>query len=259
VSVVYPPEELANQNAAEEQQQEGAVQMLSSQQTAAIAALRYLGKPVKVVPMVDSVQPGTPADGVLKANDQLLAVNGEPVNSFDDVSKAVQKVGPNEKVTVTVERDGKRRTETMTTVAAPDDPKQGRIGILVGEGYQSPIDVNISLGNVGGPSGGLMFTLSVIDKLTPGSLTDGNDIAGTGTMSSDGKVGPIGGIEQKMAGASAAGADLFLAPSSNCDEVVGHIPDGLTVAKVDSLDDALSVIKKFNAGDTDLPTCSAQS
>lgn len=257
--VAYPPEAFNNDDAAEERQQEGAVQMISSQQMAAIAALHYLGKPVEAVPMVESVQPGTPADGVLEPNDRLLAVNGEPVSNYADVRKAIEKVGPDQKVSVTVERDGERRTETMTTVASPDDPTQGRIGILVGIGYESPITVDISLGNVGGPSGGLMFTLSVIDKLTPGSLTGGTDIAGTGTIDPKGNVGPIGGIEQKMAGAAAAGAELFLAPGANCGEVVGHIPDGLTVTRVDTVDDAVSAIKKYNEGDTDLPMCTASA
>jgi PDZ domain-containing protein len=103
----------------------------------------------------------------------------------------------------------------------------------------------------------MMFALGIIDKLTPGALNGGELVAGTGTISSTGEVGPIGGIRQKLYGASGAGADWFLAPQSNCDEVTGHIPAGLTVFAVETLDDALTALEAISSdGDTsELPTC----
>ena len=103
--------------------------------------------------------------------------------------------------------------------------------------YDLPVDVTLRTGNVGGPSAGLMFSLAIYDALTPGELTGGKKIAGTGTMDDDGTVGPIGGIRQKLIGARRAGADFFLAPADNCAEVVGNVPDGLQVVKVESFDD----------------------
>ena len=93
-------------------------------------------------------------------------------------------------------------------------------------------------GAVGGPSAGMMFALAVYDKITPGAMTGGQMIAGTGTMAIDGTVGPIGGITHKMVGAKEAGAGWFLAPAQDCAEVVGHVPDGLQVAKVATFDEA---------------------
>src|SRR5690606_29813888 len=112
-------------------------------------------------------------------------------------------------------------------------------GIIVGSDYEFPFAVQIQLENVGGPSAGMMFALGIIDKLTPGALNGGERVAGTGTISSTGEVGPIGGIQQKMHGAKNAGAEWFLAPASNCDDVAGHVPAGLTVFAIDTLDDAL--------------------
>ena len=106
------------------------------------------------------------------------------------------------------------------------------VGITPGAVYDFPFDVTINLGDVGGPSAGTMLALGVYDKLTPGELTGGERIAGTGTIAADGEVGAIGGIRQKMYGASGAGAEWFLAPASNCEEVVGHIPDGLDFVEV---------------------------
>jgi PDZ domain-containing protein len=98
-----------------------------------------------------------------------------------------------------------------------------------------------------------LFAIGIIDKLTPGALTQGKIIAGTGTIDPDGNVGEIGGIRQKLIGARDAGAVLFLAPEGNCDEVIGHIPDGLTVVAIETLKDAMDEIEAFNAGKTVTP------
>src|SRR5690606_24730529 len=106
---------------------------------------------------------------------------------------------------------------------------------------------------------GQMFALGIIDKLTPGSLTGGAEVAGTGTITGDGDVGEIGGIRHKLYGALAAGAQWFFAPIENCGEVVGHVPHGLHVVAVDTLDDALSALEAIRSGAdaASLPTCTA--
>jgi len=102
-----------------------------------------------------------------------------------------------------------------------------------------------------------MFALGIIDTLSEGELNGGKDIAGTGTIDAAGTVGPIGGIRQKLYGAAGAGADYFLAPARNCNEVVGHVPSGLRVFSVGTLDEALTVLSTLrDGGDLDaLPTC----
>ena len=122
------------------------------------------------------------------------------------------------------------------------------------------LKVKLDLSGVVGPSGGLMFALGIIEKATPDSLTGGKKIAGTGTISANGTVGPIGGIDYKMISANRAGDKFFLAPKENCDEVIGHIPRGLNVFAVETLSDALEVLKVVSSdGDiSKLPVCSAK-
>jgi PDZ domain-containing protein len=131
------------------------------------------------------------------------------------------------------------------------------MGVTVGYKYEFPINVNLHLADVGGPSGGMMFALGIYDKLTPGALTGARFIAGTGTITSTGNVGPIGGIRQKMYGAQNAGASYFLAPSENCNEVVGNIPSGLKVFKVSTFSEAINIVKTIGEAKdlSSLPTC----
>ena len=115
------------------------------------------------------------------------------------------------------------------------------------------ISVNYNLEDVGGPSAGMMFSLAVIDKLSPGELTGGKFVAGTGTIDDEGTVGPIGGITHKIQAAKDAGAEVFLAPADNCAEAASE-DDGITVLKVTSIDDAISQLEAYNAG-KDVVTC----
>ena len=165
-----------------------------------------------------------------------------------------------EPIELTVERDGEQVTvSVMPKQTEVDGETVWLIGIVLLNDYEFPIDVTIQLNNVGGPSAGMMFALGIIDTLTPGQLNGGQNVAGTGTITADGEVGPIGGIRQKLFGAKDAGAEWFLAPEANCDEVVGHVPDGLQVFAVETLDDALDALEAVRAGgDVDaLPTCAA--
>nr|WP_269212671.1 MULTISPECIES: S16 family serine protease [unclassified Schaalia] len=121
-----------------------------------------------------------------------------------------------------------------------------------------PVDIHIDLENITGPSAGMMFALGIIDRMTPGDITGGQKIAGTGTVSYDGQIGPIGGIQQKMRGAVRDGAMWFLAPQMNCSEVIGHIPEGLHVFSVSTLSEAKAAVEAIASGRTQqLPTCQA--
>ena len=105
----------------------------------------------------------------------------------------------------------------------------------------------------------MMFALGIVDKLTPDAMTGGENVAGTGTIDSAGNVGGIGGIRQKLFGAQGAGAEWFLAPETNCDEVTGNVPDGLTVFAVSTLDEAREIVETVaEGGDTaTFPGCDA--
>ena len=149
-----------------------------------------------------------------------------------------------------VMRDGEEVELEVETIPDESHPQGSRLGIYLDVAPRFPLDVQVNLKSVGGPSAGLVFSLAIIDKLTPGDLTGGHVIAATGTMSYDGEVGPIGGIVQKMHGAKRDGGEWFLAPALNCDEVVGNVPEGLSVVAVTSLSDAREAVEAIAAGQT---------
>ena len=100
------------------------------------------------------------------------------------------------------------------------------IGVEVQQGYKFPFPITITVGNIGGPSAGMMFALGIIDKLTPMNLTGGKFIAGTGEITASGEVEPIGGIQQKMVGARDAGATVFLTPAATARTRRARSPPG---------------------------------
>ena len=120
--------------------------------------------------------------------------------------------------------------------------------------------MEIQLEDIGGPSAGMAFSLAMYDRLTPGEMLDGMTVSGTGTMADTGEVGPIGGLEQKMWAAARAESDLFLMPLGNCADVPERIPDGLRVAPVATLTEAIDAIETAASGDTPagLERCGAE-
>ena len=233
---------------------ENAVQMNTSQQEAVAVALRELGYDVPSEVIVSGVRKGAPAEGVLQAGDVIVAIDGQrgqDAEGFRNLAARAAESGP---VPITVRRNGEQMDLEVPTA---DEDGAPRMGVVLGTGYDVPVDVKIGVGSVGGPSAGTMFALSVYDELTPGALTGGEKIAGTGTIAIDGTVGPIGGIRQKMVGAHDAGAEYFLAPADNCSEVTGYVPDGMQVVRVSSFDEALDAVSTIAETDSveGLPHC----
>ena len=228
-----------------------------SEESAKVAALRKTGAEVPERPVVEAVVVDSPAEGVLEPGDLVLAVDGVDVAEPAEVSAAVQDRAPGDPVELTLLRDGEERTETVVTAPAPEDPQLPVVGIQVGIGYDLPVQVDIAIDErIGGPSAGLVFALAIYDKLTPGALLGGRHVAGTGEITSDGEVGSIGGIQQKIAAAGEEGADVFLAPADNCEDVVGANARDMRVVPVATFDEAVSVVESVAAGDLDsLPSC----
>lgn len=250
IDLVYPEGQTEEQS-----DEESALQMDTSQQDAVAAALTELDIPYGSVLTIAGVIADTPADGVLAEGDQVLTVDGEPVSDVDQLKVLLGEAGVGADVELGIRRDGAEQSVVVTPVAAESDGSPV-IGVYAASTYDFPLEVRIQLPGVGGPSAGMMFALGIYDKLTPGELTGAEHIAGTGTIDGGGEVGAIGGIVQKMYGASAAGADWFLAPESNCSEVVGHIPSGLQVFSIGTLDEAIAAVEAIADGDTaDLTRC----
>ena len=254
VTVVPVEDVLPPDQTSEEINQMNQAAMISSQENATVSALEELGYEVPTTLTVAQTIEGTGAFGVLEADDVLLAVDGERLTGFSELSAAMGEIAAGDDVTVTVERDGAERDVTLATTAGSDG--RALLGVYVDPVFDLPIDVRIQIEDVGGPSAGLMFSLGIIASLTEEDETGGEHIAGTGTMDLAGSVGPIGGIVQKMTGARHDGADWFLAPASNCAEAVGHEPGGLHVVAVATLAEARAAVEAIGSGrGADLRTC----
>jgi len=238
--LIYPPDQTEKQV-----EQRNAEDFKRSQTSAETAALRELGYPVQVT--VTNVVPGGPADGRLKKDDVITAVNGKPITTATGLTDLIRGEPEGATLNVAYQRGGAAATTTISTrVVKEGEPP--RIGVEIEQRQPHPFELTIDLDEIGGPSAGLMFSLGIIDKLRPEDLTGGEIVAGTGTIDDAGRVGPIGGVPQKLVGAKASGATFFLTPADNCDEAAANAVPGLTLAKVATLDDALEALDAIREG-----------
>ena len=261
---VCPPS-LSQQDVEETNQ----AQMTSSQNTAVVAALMETGMATRMVLTVEGTGPDQ-TEGMLQKGDILTSITpaggqATPTTTYTALRELLTTVPVGTTVELGIERDGEPMTVSLTTITPPDansdgspDSEGSLLGVYLSAEADSDIEATFGLSKVGGPSAGSMFALGIVDELTPGDLTGGKDIAGTGTIALDGSIGPIGGIEQKMAGAKTDGSGYFLAPASNCADVVGNVPDGLEVYAVSTLHEAVTTVEAIAADDTSgASTCEA--
>jgi PDZ domain-containing protein len=158
-----------------------------------------------------------------------------------DIGEALADRSPGDVAKVVVIRSGTELTLDVELTSDPDDPAQVRVGIQARTvNPEFPVDIDSE--NVGGPSAGMMYTLGIIDLLSPGDLTAGHVVAGTGTIAADGSVGGIGGIRQKVVAAEAAGAEVILVPESNYEEALTAPAGELEIVPVATVDDALAYL-----------------
>lgn len=250
--VVHPPDQ-----SAEDEEAEGQVQMSTSQDTAKAVALKEIGIEVPTAVQVSSVVADGPAIDKLLPGDLFLEVDGEPVTEAKQIQEAVRTHTDMSNVEFRIRRDEKELTVRIKpTKGVVDGETVPLVGIGIGLGYEFPFKIQLRVDpSVGGPSAGLMFSLAIYDTLTPGSMTGGATVAGTGELLPDGTVGPIGGIEQKIAGAQEAGAELFFVPKGNCPDVTDLDPD-LRLVKATTMHEARLALETWSKDhDAELPAC----
>lgn len=245
-SELFPPGQTEQQTQAQDTEQ-----MASSQETATAAALTALHIPYRTQVVVMQTVKGLPASSVLKPGDVIVAVDGKPVTGQSSLSSLITSKPAGATLRLTVVRDGKTM---QVEVASKKVGGQPVIGVQVQQEYKFPFTVKFSVGDIGGPSAGMMFALGIVDKLTPMNLTGGRFVAGTGEITAAGKVLPIGGIQQKMVGARDAGATIFLTPAANCADTRGAVPAGLRIVKVSTLSQAITDLEDIKAGRS-APSC----
>lgn len=244
------PEQVFQQNAAS---------FAASESNATTSAMNYLHRPLET--SVLEITDKSPAQNKLRIDDVVTKVDDKKITLPAELADAVKQHKPGDKVTLTVRRDGK---EIRVPITLDETPKELRhnphesgafLGVTTVAQPAGDLKVRYNLNDVGGPSAGLMFSLAVVDKLSPGELSGGKFVAGTGTIDADGNVGPIGGITHKIRAAADAGAETFLVPAGNCQEAQSVSDAGAKLVKVDSLDSAVKNLEKINKGE-EPETCS---
>jgi PDZ domain-containing protein len=240
-ALVYPPDK-----SRDEIDDANTKDFKRSEDSAEYAALSYLKYPSAVT--VDSVTDPGPSVGKLKAGDAIDMVNDKPIANLEEFTALLKGTKPGDQLVI----DYRRKNESVgtTTVTLGDNPDRdyGYLGVSVLDAPWAEFTIDFNLANVGGPSAGLMFSLAVIDKLTTGDINGGKFVAGTGTITDDGRVGSIGGITHKMLAAREAGATVFLVPADNCAEARTAHEDDLTLIKVETLTGAVDALKTYSAG-----------
>lgn len=249
VDVAYPPGVTLEQN-----REAARIEMENSQQESVAAALSYVGIPYESYLVVSSSLEGGPSEGVILAGDVVVSAGGEKVSTVTQLRELIRQSGVNKPFALSVNRDGAVvELEVIPRMSEGPEPMP-MIGILVGGEYQFPLEVDIALKDVGGPSAGVIFALGVVEMLTAEDITGGLVVAGTGTISAAGDVGSIGGVRHKMNGAKNDGASVFIAPVSNCPDILGHEPEGVTVIPVTTLAEAVDALRAYHAGQP-VPRC----
>jgi PDZ domain-containing protein len=239
--LVYPPDK-----SRDEIDEANTTDFKRSEDSAEYAALSYLKYPMAVT--VESVSDPGPSAGKLRPGDAIDAVNNKPVANLDEFQALLKNTKPGDTLVLDYRRKNAPPGIATVTLGSNPDREQGYLGVAVLDAPWAPFTIDFHLANVGGPSAGLMFSLAVVDKLTTGDLNDGKFVAGTGTITGDGKVGSIGGITHKMVAAHEAGATVFLVPADNCSEARSAHQDGLELVKVDTLGQAVDALNTLSAG-----------
>ncbi|MGH8872758.1 MAG: YlbL family protein [Acidimicrobiia bacterium] len=218
-------------------------QMDDSQIRAITVALDYLG--YEMVPtdvLITDLVPDKPAADVLQVGDSVVSFNGTEIVRSTDLTDALDGLEPGDVVDLEVNREGATQTLEVELAEGDDGPGSAMIGIIVRELVEPPFPLSIEAGDIGGPSAGMMHALAIIDMLTPGEMTKGHIVAGTGTIQYDATVGAIGGIRQKVVGAEAAGAEYILVPAGNYEAALTAPRHSIEIFPVATLQDAIDFL-----------------
>jgi PDZ domain-containing protein len=244
---VYPPVK-----PAQVIQRDSRSEMESSKITATAAALRYLGYDFIELYFISAIRDYSNAKEKFKVGDFIKEIDGKVIGEIEEIRSSYAEKDIGDPLLIAVDRENsKGELERITDeiilvenqeVVNEDGSKRPAIGILVGTTARFPIDIDFNIRGVGGPSAGLIFAVGIIEKLTDEDLLRGRKVAGTGTITPSGQVGAIGGIEEKMIGASRIGATVFIAPRENCPDIK-NIPAGLKVIPVSTLAEAIAALR----------------
>jgi Lon-like protease len=249
---IVPPEVVVPRNTTPQEQAKQGYQMLDDSETTAIAVgLQLAGYPTPLVGkgvVVVTIVPESHANGILQVDDIITGLNGKPVRTTSDLIELVQAQPADATVSLDIQR-GDEKLQVSVPLMAPASPdEKPKIGISIGSAgfdFKPPFPISIVTQKInGGPSAGLMFTLTVYNLLSKEDLSGGRKIAGTGTINLDGTVGPIGGVKQKVFAAEGVGATYFLCPVDNYADAVS-VAKNIKVVKIATVEQAISFLQSL--------------
>ena len=250
-ALVLPKKDVVPSSMSSEDYGKAVLNMMDESKTIAkIVALQKMGYDVNATgegARVEQLMPGNTVEGVLKVGDIVVSAAGQRVQTSTDLVNLVRRQKPGDSLDLTYKRESETVDATVKTKQSDTEPGIAVVGILIKTfnfGHNLPVQIDIDSENIGGPSAGLMFTLGIVDSMTPSGITAGHKVAGTGTISLDGSVGPIGGVTQKVLGAEQSGAEYFLAPKDNYEDA-NRAARRIQVVQVATVDDALTFLKSL--------------
>lgn len=234
----------------EDRTEASALMMQSSQQLAVAAALQELGEPIDSRLVIVDVRADGAAAGLLEADDEVTAINGVTVAHLGDFSEQMTTaLATASTLELTVTRGAHAHTVTVEPRAI-EPGGELLLGVSIAFEYVFPYEVELQLGDIGGPSAGMMFALAVYEKLTPGSFVSDLVVSGSGTVDSQGNIGRIGSLHQKLWGAAEVDTELFLMSVANCPDLPSSIPGDFVLAPVATLSEAIDAIERVAAGES---------
>lgn len=243
---VVPRAETRPPNIGEREYQRILGQMMDESKVAAkVVALRAAGYDVQITgqgAQVQDIAETSRARGIVQSGDIVVAVDGREIATANDLVTLVQSRRPGDVVQMRVRRGEGDLTLAVPLGESPDEPGRARAGLVIIThlfAYELPKEVDVETREIGGPSAGLMFALGVYNAVTPGDLVQGRTIAGTGSITTDGQIGAIGGVEYKIRAAESARVSIFLVPRANYDDARRAAHSKMQIVPVDTFNDAL--------------------
>jgi len=256
--IVVPAKEVLGNQTPAQNDELNRLLMSQSKDDAVLTALQKLGydvHPTSTGAIVQETVQGGAADGKIRVAETIVAIDGKPITSRDDLTNVLGTYKPGDTVAVDLEAtDGTKRTASVTLGENPKKPGGAFLGVSITSRLvypDLPVKVTLNSGDIGGPSAGLAFTLGILDLMTPGDLTGGHEVAVTGTVDGSGTVGPIGGIETKVVTVARQHLKYFLVPADNADAARAKAPKDLQIIPVHTLDEALAFLSTI--GGSGLP------
>jgi PDZ domain-containing protein len=233
----------------QQQDQYNALDMEESKYAAVLAATRAVGINAPPLPgaRVIGVAAGFPAEGKLKQDDLIVAVDGVNVTNPEAAVRPIVAKPVGSSITLVVVRGDRRVTTEIRTVASPRVEDHGRpvLGVRLAPAFRLPFAVTIDSQNIGGPSAGLAFALTLVDAITAEDFTRGHRVAVTGTIDSEGRIGPVGGVAFKVVAAEHEGADVFLVPADEVKEAKRAAKKAKVIG-VATLSEAIAALRELS-------------